>query len=488
MSAFIQNVLPTGSVRPQPPVQINDPRAKAQAILNETSGKPVTYDRLGQIEARIDAIARTDPEFAALVRAEIMASRSLTAVDKGTLTRNEPGLTVDLNGRITSHYKPGGMEWDPWINKERTANTPEYRALAQLAKSNENEPIKAVMRELHDRGMTTEQLSTARLNEASRDSSALVADLGQLGLDIVGIFDPTPTADLINAGISAWRGDGWGAFLSTLSAVPYVGDLAKLGKLGKWAETITKAVDAAVNNPAARAMLEPSLRKISDLIGALPANAFNALPDSAKTALLEMKGKIDGMLGKAGSKVDDAAQAALNTVQRTFGKNSVEWITDAQGRLISAKATLQEVYEKLPRSPAEKAAQEAAAIKGIAGDHGGHAVGHRFLGDQGDINLFPQNGVPTAAGKNFNGSAFGKLESELADWIKAGGKVDYEVNFSNFDGARPGTVGIEYRVLNKDGVEVYNHKDRFRNEAGQIYERLSKNDIANRMKEATNGN
>ncbi len=52
-------------------------------------------------------------------------------------------------------------------------------------------------------------------------------------------------------------------------------------------------------------MLEPSLRKISDLIGALPANAFNALPDSAKTALLEMKSKIDGMLGRAAAKVDD---------------------------------------------------------------------------------------------------------------------------------------------------------------------------------------
>lgn len=152
---------------------------------------------------------------------------------------------------------------------------------------------------------------TAAANADSKAATELAKDLGQLALDVVGIFDPTPTADLVNAGISAWRGDGWGAFLSVISAVPYIGDAAKLGKLGNWAKTIANAVELAAKNPAMRAMLEPALRKVSDLIGALPKAAFNALPDSAKTALLEMKGKIDDLLRKSGPPNLDEIKAKL---------------------------------------------------------------------------------------------------------------------------------------------------------------------------------
>jgi hypothetical protein len=43
-------------------------------------------------------------------------------------------------------------------------------------------------------------------------------------MDVLGIFDPTPTIDIIN-GISYWRqGDKLFAILSWISAVPYVGD------------------------------------------------------------------------------------------------------------------------------------------------------------------------------------------------------------------------------------------------------------------------
>ncbi len=474
MASTIQGNNGSATTRLTPPPQNTDPRAAANTILAETSGKPVTYDRLGQIEARLDTIARTNPDFAAQVRGEIMASSSLSATDKGTLRRNEPGTTVDLDGKITNRFAPGGKAWDPWINENRAAGTPEYKALVKLAGSTANEPIKAVMQELIDRGMNTDQLATARLNEASAGNTELAADLGQLGLDIVGIFDPTPTADLVNAGISAWRGDGWGAFLSVLSAVPYVGDLAKLGKLGKWAETVAKAVDAAAHNPTARAMLGPALRKVSDLIGALPAKAFDALPASAKTTLLEMKGKIDGLLGVAGKKGDDVAVAALSTVQRTFGQNSVKWVTDGEGRLISASAVLKEVFPGLTRSSDEVAAQGRAAANGIPGDHGGHAVPHRFVGDQGAINMFPQNGVAAGSAKNFNGSAFKTLENELADWVQAGGTVKYDVSFSNFAGKRAGTVGIEYKVFDKAGNEVFRNGDMFKNEAGQVFERVSR--------------
>ena len=57
----------------------------------------------------------------------------------------------------------------------------------------------------------------------------LALDLTQIGLDIAGIFDPTPISDGANTLISLGRGDWLGAGLSAISMIPYVGDAAKLG-------------------------------------------------------------------------------------------------------------------------------------------------------------------------------------------------------------------------------------------------------------------
>jgi hypothetical protein len=69
------------------------------------------------------------------------------------------------------------------------------------------------------------------------------------GLDIVGVVDPTGVADGLNAGLQAKSGDWLGAGISTLGIVPYIGDLAKVGKLGKDVKIIEKAIDGvkAVN-------------------------------------------------------------------------------------------------------------------------------------------------------------------------------------------------------------------------------------------------
>jgi hypothetical protein len=42
--------------------------------------------------------------------------------------------------------------------------------------------------------------------------------------DIAGTIDPTPVSDLVSAGVSVRNGDMWGAALSTVSMVPYLGD------------------------------------------------------------------------------------------------------------------------------------------------------------------------------------------------------------------------------------------------------------------------
>ncbi len=61
------------------------------------------------------------------------------------------------------------------------------------------------------------------------------------GVDVAGLLDPTPTSDLISAGMSIDEGDYWGAGLSFISVIPYLGDaIAKPIKAARMARKATK--------------------------------------------------------------------------------------------------------------------------------------------------------------------------------------------------------------------------------------------------------
>lgn len=68
-------------------------------------------------------------------------------------------------------------------------------------------------------------------------------DLLSAALDIVGIFDPTGIADGINAKLSADK-ENWGdMIISGLGTISYIGDMAKVGKIGKDVKIIKNAVE-----------------------------------------------------------------------------------------------------------------------------------------------------------------------------------------------------------------------------------------------------
>jgi hypothetical protein len=70
-------------------------------------------------------------------------------------------------------------------------------------------------------------------------------DVISAGLDIVGIVDPSGIADGLNAGLQAKKGDWIGAGISMFGILPLVGDIAKVGKIGKDVKIINNAIDAA---------------------------------------------------------------------------------------------------------------------------------------------------------------------------------------------------------------------------------------------------
>jgi hypothetical protein len=128
------------------------------------------------------------------------------------------------------------------------------------------------------------------------EKGALILDLTQMALDIAGIVDPTPISDGASGIISLFRGDWLGAGISVASMIPYVGDLAKAGKLPKVLKSIERAVEIASKDAKFAERLRPVLQKIK---GALDAVPLEKLPDAVRKPLEAMKKKIDDFFAAA---------------------------------------------------------------------------------------------------------------------------------------------------------------------------------------------
>lgn len=284
----------------------------------------------------------------------------------------------------------------------------------------------------------------------------LALDLVQIGLTLTGIVDPTPISDGLDGLISVFRGDWLGAGISVVSMVPYLGDAAKLGKLGAIGRTIERAVDLAKVDAAYAKTIAPALEKIR---GALDQIPLDALPAPAREAIEGMK-----------TRIDELAAIGPKPVTARVGKNDVSWTVDADGRTVSAHADLREVFDGARRTSAEREAQAARGAQGEADDVGGHIIGHRFIKAHGEKNIFPQN-------TQFNNSAYRTMENEWADWIKSGHEVSVDVKLIG-DGVRPDRVEVFYKVVDPGtGKTVFKNSADFANEAGQVFERVPRGDM-----------
>ncbi len=98
-------------------------------------------------------------------------------------------------------------------------------------------------------------------------------DLLQMALDLAGIVDPTPVSDGASGLLALARGQWFDALISGASMIPYIGDLAKAGKLPRYLKTIEKAVLLAEKSAEAAKTLLPGMRKLKEVLDLIPANA-----------------------------------------------------------------------------------------------------------------------------------------------------------------------------------------------------------------------
>lgn len=156
------------------------------------------------------------------------------------------------------------------------------------------------------------------------EQEKIAMDVTQLALDVIGVFEPTPFADGTNALISLARRDWLGAGLSVLGVVPYIGDLAKAGKLPKYIQTLHAAVAAARANAAFAARLRPVLQKLQQVLSIAPVE--NLSPRLAEL-VNSLRKPIDGFLGSGSADAATRAWWEVIDVGPAIRNSSIpEWI------------------------------------------------------------------------------------------------------------------------------------------------------------------
>ncbi|WP_200955605.1 hypothetical protein [Massilia sp. Root418] len=153
----------------------------------------------------------------------------------------------------------------------------------------------------------TKKLSDATTALAKADND-LKLEIANAAVDATGIIDPTPASDIVGAGLSIARGDYWGAALSTVSMVPYLGDaLAKPAK----AVRATKAIMGLEKKVAALTQTVADLTKAKKQAEAAEVAAKEAKIAKEADAAKDAAAKQEKSAAKKG---DDCEGCATSTV------------------------------------------------------------------------------------------------------------------------------------------------------------------------------
>jgi hypothetical protein len=440
--------------RPTPPTE---PPAKIAAALIAASRGPAGID-IAKLAARVAALDPRDPATATVRTAVDRALPS--SVERGRLAAALDRATADVSVRL----KDGTT-----VVADRDASSAEGKTLAAYRDSADPKD-RAVFRSViatYGSILAAEAaLFGPRPAKAAATPSAPSAPApaaGPANKEGVGaFFEGALAGDLSDN--NSWSKIGGQVAMGFVPVAGQIADIRDIGaninniregKPGGWFGLGTAAIGIIPGGDAIKLALRGG-------------KAVEAGAEVAEQAV-----KHGDEAAGVGRAADEAAPIATRTA--TVGRNVAEWKVDTQGRPTSVTATLSELQPKgSARGADELSAQDLVRGRGVADDDAGHVIGHRFMGDQGAGNMFPQN-------FNFNRSAYKTMENEWAGWIEHGGTVKTRVELSGGTPDRPGVVGVSYDVVDAAGRTVYSNTDRFTNAADQTFTRVPSAEIARLM-------
>jgi hypothetical protein len=245
----------------------------------------------------------------------------------------------------------------------------------------------------------------------------LALDLIQLCLDLAGIVDPTPVSDTSSMLLSIGRGRFLDAVISGVSLVPWVGDLAKLGKFQRYLETVRSAIRLAGQSTEAARVLAPVLDRLRRVVDLLPRN----LPEP----LARMRDELRNF--RAANAAAHVANA-LPDIRRHF-RFRPRW---RQGSF-----EFEEIAGRLGvpgRVQTFGSRSATTAVSRGTGEHAGHRIGERFGAPTDHTNLSLQNPnmnsyAPRAHQEALQGSggSYLRMEDEWARQLQQGYGIEVVV-------------------------------------------------------------
>ncbi|MEM2140769.1 DNA/RNA non-specific endonuclease [Nitrososphaera sp.] len=281
--------------------------------------------------------------------------------------------------------------------------------------------------------LTDEPLANDEL--LTEEDEQLILECLTVVADVAGIVDPTGASDVVGAGLSLASGDYVGATLSAISIFPYAGDLAKLGKVGKWVEVVVKIVKRAGESPTFFKYVREPLEQLYSVL--------SAIPDGLMSELDELKAIIKKFFDEQGIKLGtDAVEWSWKSFYR-FSKDETENFTYkiAEGRLVPPSLA-QKHYNAAARSELSEGTKE----------HAGHIIGRRFGGPEIEDNLFLQD--PT-----MNVGEWKALENEWARLLEDGTGVEVNIrvvfpkNNPDIPAGRASGLVAKWKKILPDGTE-----------------------------------
>ncbi len=156
------------------------------------------------------------------------------------------------------------------------------------------------------------------------------------------------------------------------------------------------------------------------------------------------------------------ATATPDGMTLSRGANTVDIKVGPNGRPTRVEANLSEDFGGGVRG------DDATLVgrHGTAGDHGGHLVGHRFMGDTPNAGIIPQAG-------NLNVSGWKTMENEWADWIGKGKRVRVVIETIPPGALRPDKLRVRYQVFDPaTGKSLGGREHEFLNQAGETFNRV----------------
>ena len=204
-------------------------------------------------------------------------------------------------------------------------------------------------------------------------------NLFQIFFDLTSIVDPTPISPAAGLAFSIARHDWVGSLLSGASLIPFVGEIARFGKLARIVKTLEESIELASKSEKAAELLKPAMQKLAQILDMLPTNAG---PEIGR-----LRRMVDEFLSRNGL-VKIATELPDISKQfkfRNFEQNGYRY-EELSGRL--------GVPGKVKQ---HRSSYQQKKVAGGTGDDAGHRIANEFGAPGGAENLSPQKLDPKSS-------------------------------------------------------------------------------------------